>query len=368
MKINRWWIVGVVVFLLAAVAFLSGGAPQSPAVADSVLEPIVHRVEVAAVETAVGTRTVTLSGVTRATHRARLSFALGGRLTARAVNVGDRVRAGQVVARIDSQPLSNAVATASAGLAEIEANLAQALREQVRVRRLAAARAATAEEVERTGALVERLTSSRQAAAALLAEARRREGEAVLRAAASGVVSEVFLQPGEYARPGASVIAMAYDGPVELEVEVPESLLAALVVGREVTVNLPLVARSVGAVVVSIATASGRRGGLFPVRVRLDEEGGGPLLPGMTARLEISMTLDDGSAVPVAAVINPGGARPTLFKLVGDRVEQVELELGALVGDRVRVRTAVGALGAEDRVVVAGQTRLVDGAAVEVVQ
>lgn len=55
-----------------------------------------------------------------------LSFQVGGRMIARSVNVGDRVRAGQVVARLESETARNTLRSARADLTAARAQLVEA--------------------------------------------------------------------------------------------------------------------------------------------------------------------------------------------------------------------------------------------------
>ena len=70
-------------------------------------------------------------------------------------------------------------------------------------------------------------------------------------------------------------------------------------------------------------------------------------------------------ALPLAAVLNPGGRQPSVFRLDGDRVTRVEVEVETLLGERVAVRADL-VPGAE--VVVTGHTSLLEGDRVEVIR
>jgi multidrug efflux pump subunit AcrA (membrane-fusion protein) len=87
------------------------------------------------------------------------------------------------------------------------------------------------------------------------------------------------------------------------------------------------------------------------------------VVPGITAEVELSLAAEARPAVPLAAVIDPGGSHAAVFRVSGGRVERVPVEVRELVGSRVTVEAR---LAPGDLVVVAGHASLVDGEAVEV--
>lgn len=349
----------------AAVAAAVYLAAESEPLASEVRRGL-KRVRVARVEAASESRELRFSGVTRAARRARLSFSIGGRLTSRPVEVGDRVTEGQVLARLDDREPRNASATARGALAEVQARRAQAERDVDRTRRLVDAKAATGEELERARAALDAVRAAEEAAQARLDEAKRLLGETRLAAPYGGTVTEVYFEPGEYASPGRPVVDLSGDGDLELEVEVPETVAPKIGRGDEVDVAIPLLGRTVKARIESVGRTAAGPGRLFPVVARLPEAAG--VVVGATAELALALEADDALAVPVEAVVNPGGHRPALFRVTesdaGTRVEKVYLEIGSLLGELVTVRAET--LGVGDRVVVGGQRGLLDGEAVDV--
>lgn len=355
----------ILILSAAAVAAAIYLAADSEPLASDV-RPGLKRVRAASVEAASEHRELRFSGVTRAALRARLSFSVGGRLTARPAEVGDRVKKGEVLARLDDREPGNAVAAARGALAEVRARRSQAERDVERARRLVEARAATAEELERTLSALDAVRAAEEAARARLDESERQLGETRLAAPWDGTVTEVELEPGEYAGPGRPVVVLSGDGDLELEVEVPESVVPEIEKGDEVDVLVPLLGETVRARIDSVGRTAAGPGRLFPVVARFPEASG--VVVGATAELALALHSDHALAVPVEAVVNPGGGRPALFRLTAadglTRVEKVYVDIGSLLGDRVTVRAP--SLGAGDRVVVGGQIGLLDGEAVEV--
>lgn len=350
-------IVGAAFLGAALLLSMAGAAPEPPPHSDTV-----QRVRTVVTEAATEGRRLRFSGVTRAARRAELSFSVPGRLERRPVEVGGRVAAGQVLARLDTVELANAVDAAAASLAEIEARRSQAERERQRVGRLFALEAATAEELEQAQAAGDALEAGRTSAEVRLREARRRLAEGTLRAPYTGTVTDVLAEPGEYLAAGHPVVALSGDGEVEVEVGVPEPLLPHLSPGHPIAVSLPLLrgAEASGRVR-SVGRAAVGAGRLFPLVVAL---GDGPgLVPGLTAELWVEEPAAGGFAVPVDAVLNPGGSDPAIFLVRGGVAVRVPVTLERLESDRAVVR---GDLAPGERVVVAGLSGLVDGDRVEV--
>lgn len=365
MPLQKWTLLLILTLSLAAGLFAVSHTRSQDAESETRLEPAPRRVRVATVEAVDRPRQLGFSGVTRAVDRARLAFSIGGRLLERPVEIGDRVRAGQTLARLDDRETRNALTSARAVLAESRSQLAQLQRDLERVEQLVEAKAATREELEQATAATEGVEAAVEAAQARLREAERLAAETRLTAPFDATVSQVFQQPGEFLQPGQPVVVLSGDGEVEVEVEVPESLILQIQPGDRATVVMPAVGEPLEATIRSVGRSATGVGGLFPVIARLDADP--RLVAGMTA--EVLLRLRDAAtlAVPVEAVVNPGGRRPSVFRVVdgdgGPRVERLEVEVLHLLEASVTVR---GLLEAGDRVVAAGQHALLDGDRVEI--
>lgn len=356
--------------ILAAAAAMPGEAPPSATRS--------KKVRVAEVEAASDPSELRFTGITRSAQRAKLSFSLGARLASRGVEVGDVVKKGQVLARLDDNEVRNGLATAKAALADAEARRGQVQRDVERVEKLAAAKAATAEELEKTLAGLESLRAGADAATARLREVERLVGETALRAPYDGTVTEVLAEPGEFVGPGKAILTLSGEGDTEVQVEVPEGLLPQLQAGAAVAARVPMLGETaVAGTIRSLGRSAAGPGQLFPVVVALDKAAGVPA--GATAELFFRIGSSAALSVPVGAVIDPGGRRPAVFKVDGKIdgkvdgkvdgktenavVRRVSVEVGRLLGDRV---TVTGGLAAGDRVVVGGQRGLLDGDPVEI--
>ena len=119
LAMNRGW--PAMLLLTAVVLTMSACGPKKEA---AVPEPRPVRTVTAKPQDA--GETVVLTGHIQAEDEASMAFRIGGRMTERFVNVGDQVKPGQELARLDPQNEVNALRSAQAGLTAAQAQLTQA--------------------------------------------------------------------------------------------------------------------------------------------------------------------------------------------------------------------------------------------------
>ncbi len=310
-----------------------------------------------------GVREFRASGITRAINRAELSFTLGGRLMARPVDIGDEVHAGDVLAQIDQAPLKTAVQAAAAQAREATAHLSEAYRARHRSRVLARDDAVSQAQVDQVTAQLRALRAGGAAARSQREEAVRMLDEATLRAPFDGIVSQVLLEPGEFAVPGRPVVVLSGVAGDEVEVEVPESQIARINAGSAVEVNMPLAGlKNIHGTVRLVGHSAGQVGRQFPVVVRIDPTA--PVVPGMAAEVVFHTHVAPGMSLPAIAILNPNGDSPSVFVVKAGRAKRVPVHVRELVDNRAIVTAGVQE---GEPVVVGGQAALVDGEAVSIV-
>ena len=168
---------------------------------------------------------VSLTGQVRAKDEAALAFRLDGRMIERPVHVGDRLAAGQVVARLDPQIQQNALRSAEANLASMQAVLTQARLTFARQQELLKdgwTTRANFDEVQQ-----KLLTAQAQvdSAEAQVRTAREQQSYTVLSADAAGAVTAVGAEPGEVVHAGQMVLQLAREGGRDAVFDVPEQLI-----------------------------------------------------------------------------------------------------------------------------------------------
>lgn len=355
----RGWGFRVILWLLP-VLVLTGcnrsGAESAPA------EPVVA-VRVAEVSGGPARATpLRFSGIVRASQRATLTFQVSGTLKERAVELGQSVAAGQVLARVYNPALEPARDSARARLDELMAQYRQVLREWERASRLHQKGVVSEQGLEQIGARRDALKASVATAEAALAEASRLLEESILRAPFAGRVEALLVQEDEFVAAGQPVLRLSSGDAQEVEIRVPAWLLGQIRVGQEVPVwsvqnrDLP----PLTAVVVEIAQPGAIRGELHPLLVRLPVAA---LSSGQPVEVGITPGNRDELTVPLVSVVRDA-AGTSVFRVRQQRAERVPVAVERMVGERVAVRSEI--LQAGDQVVYAGMTRLLDGDRVEV--
>jgi len=165
-------------------------------------------------------------GVVRARHETDLGFRVAGKIVARTVNAGDRVRAGDVVAKLDPQDLRLQVESAEAELAAATSNLAQAAAELDRYTRLKASGSASYSDFDRKKAANDEAQGRLSRARRSLDLARNQLDYADLKADGDGTITATLAEPDQVVALGQPVARLARHGEVEAVVALPETWLA----------------------------------------------------------------------------------------------------------------------------------------------
>lgn len=162
------------------------------------------------------------AGEVRARTESRLSFRVGGKMLRRAVDLGDSVKAGQVLAQLDPQDLRLGQDASRAAVAVAQAGFDQNAADFKRYKDLHDQGFIGAAELERRESAVKTARAQLEQAKAQAGVQGNQAGYSTLVADASGVVTGVDLEPGMVAASGTPVLRLAHDGPRDVVFAVPE--------------------------------------------------------------------------------------------------------------------------------------------------
>lgn len=339
--------------LVAALALPTGQALAASESADADT-PVVL---VAPVATGVVER-APLIGEVAAETTASVGFQAAGRISERPVRRGERVEAGEPLARLDSRDLAARVDSVEAELAQAESEARLAGQELARTRELrerqVASEQALDQAISREQAARARVASTR----ARLVEARNALDYATLAAPFAGMVIELVADVGDVVATGQPVVRLAADDGRLVEVDVPERRLAGL--PDTAMAHLEGDGVELEAALDSVSGAANPVSRTFAARYRLPAADGRPWSLGQTATLAFRSETSQ-RRVPIGAVFAREDG-PRVFRVVDGRVEAVAVAVRRIEAGHAVIESDLpaGAL-----VVIAGVNRLHDGQAVE---
>jgi RND family efflux transporter MFP subunit len=209
------------------------GACSKPAPAP---EPI-RSVKVMTVGEGSAQATVEYAGEVRARVESRLGFRVAGKLIERTVEAGQKVRVGQVLARIDPQDLKLAADAARAQVAATQTNRDLASADFKRYQELRAQNFISSAELERRESSLKAAQAQLEQAQAQLALQGNQALYSVLRADVAGVITAALTEPGQMLSAGTVVLQLAQDGPRDVVFSVPEDKLTSLKLGTVLQVK-----------------------------------------------------------------------------------------------------------------------------------
>lgn len=245
----------------------------------------------------------------RARTETRLGFRVGGKMISRAAEVGQQVRAGQVLAQLDAADLRLGQEAAQAAVRAAQSSYDLAAAELARYRELRAQGFISGLELDRreTALLAQRaqLDQARAQAGVQVNQA----AYAALVAPAPGIVTAVEAEPGTVLAAGTPVLRLAHDGPRDAVFAVPEDTVAGMraLLGRPGALRLRPwgSTETLPATVREIAAAADPVTRTFQVKADI---GRAPLQIGQTATVVLELPRQGGvTKLPLTAVMQQQG-------------------------------------------------------------
>ena len=279
----------------------------------------------------------------------------GLRLSEVRVNVGDTVRAGQVLASFAAESVLADVAQTKANLAEAEANALDAAGNAERARSLQATGALSTQQINQYETSAQTAKARVDAARATLAVQQLRLKHTQVLAPDGGVISARSATVGAVVPSGTELFRLIRQGRLEWRAEVTSSELGRLPVGTAVALNAANGAQVTGKVRTLAPTVDLQTRAAL---VYVDLPANAAVKAGMFAKGEFNLGMSGALTVPQQAVVVRDGFSH-VFRLNADsRVSQVKVQAGRRLGDRVEV---LDGLTPDTMLVVSGAGFLNDG-------
>jgi len=245
------------------------------------------------------------SAEVRARVESRLGFQVGGKLVERPAELGQRVAAGQLLARIDAQDYQLAAQAAQAQVSAAQSQRDLAMADFKRYEALKAQNFISGAELERRDTTLKAAEAALSQAKAQAQAQSNQAGYARLTASHAGVVTGVDAEVGQVVSAGQPVLRLAHDGPRDAVFSVSEPMALALKVGQTMQATL-------------VSTGQSLQGKVRELAASADP---------VTRTYAVKLALDASERLPLGATVNVlakhlQGSQPAAIKLPTSALRQ----------------------------------------------
>lgn len=217
------------------------------------------------------------AGEVKARVESRLGFRVAGKMTRRQAELGQHVKAGQVLAQLDPQDYRLAADAARAQTSAAQTNRDLAAADYKRYEALKDQNFISGAELERRDTTLKAAQAQLQQAQAQLSSQGNQAAYTTLVADVSGVVTAIEAEAGQVVSAGTTVVRIAQDGARDVVFSVPEDKVAAIKPGSPVTVRVWAEGRTITGKVREVSASADPVTRTYPIKVSLDGTDAPPL-------------------------------------------------------------------------------------------
>ena len=307
----------------------------------------------------------TFSGLAKSGQESNLSFRVGGVIQSLPIEVGDQLKAGQLIAEIDPSQYQLEAQQAVANLSQAEATMRNAQANFERVKGLYENNNASRNDLDSARATAESSEAQVSAARKALELARLNVSYTRLKASEACGIADVLTELNENVSAGQTIVAVTCGDQLDVELAVPESMIALIKRDMNASVNFSAIPdKTFPAKVTEVGVAS-TTGATYPVTVALMENVEG-LRSGLAAQVSFEFDMNGGETnyiLPAVAVGEDVAGRyifmvdSTQEKGVG-QVRRQAVTTGNLTPKGLEI---IEGVKEGDRVVIAGVNVVRDG-------
>lgn len=320
--------------------------------------------------------TVEVSSVTRQTIKPILTFSanlepvwsadisakLDGRINDLFVDEGDKVTRGMVIATLDTNELAAQVMQAEGNLLSNRASLEQAELDLKRTDALYRQGAVSIQSLDTARTKRDLAIGQVRSAEGNLALLQARLDNAMIISPRDGIVAKRYLQSGYYAKAGAQIVAIADVTSLLAKANIGEGQINEFAVGDKVVVRVAaLPGKEFYGTISRVSPTALLPARTFIAEITINNEAG-ILKNGMFATVDVPSKPHVGVlAVPEGAIVMREDQKTVFVVLADNKVQQRVVNLGYVGGGWAEI---LGGVGEGDKIVVAGQNKLKDGAGI----
>jgi RND family efflux transporter MFP subunit len=268
-----------------------------------------------------------ISGSLDAELDATVRAQIAGSIVSTGAEVGQSVRKGQTLGRIDALGLQDAYLSAKSAVSSAEANAAVAQRNLQRSQTLLQAGAIAQRDLETAQTQATSAEAALEDAKARLATAQKNFDNTRISAPFDGIVSQKSVSAGDVVQPGAALFTIVDPSTMRLVAAVPSDQLSMLRVGTDVTFTVTGYAgQEFHGKVTRVSPSVDPTTRQVQIIVSIPNKGG-TLISGLYADGRVSSRTQKGIVVPIAAV-DTRMQRPAVATVKNGKVTRVDVSLG----------------------------------------
>lgn len=350
---SKYWLVMVVAVGAAGACKKGGGKP--PTSTEASAPPVTLAPEdFTVVKRGTISTGPRISGTLTAAQRAVVRAEATGTVTTTAFELGDPVKKGDLLAKIEAKAMGDVASSARAGVTAAQARLDVAKREVARMEALVKGGAVAQRELDRARSEMTAAEAGVTQARAQVASSSSALGDTTVRAPIAGVIAKRSVSKGDVVMPGAELYEVIDPSSMRLEGAIAADDLAAIEPGK--TVNFQVrgyPGQQFAGTIARIAPAADPTTRQIQVLVDIPNPGG-TRLAGLYAEGRVAVASRDAIVLPLAA-IDTSGDQPTVLRAKNGVIERVVVALG-LRDERDEVAEVTSGV-AEGDIVVLAQAR-----------
>jgi RND family efflux transporter MFP subunit len=308
--------------------------------------------------------------VVAAVDSSGLSFQVGGQVASVAVDIGDRVEKGQVLAVLDPEPYELDVDAVKAELVKARDAVNESKSQYDREQRIYDQGAGVKSRLEVAEYNYKATKSAVDFQVARLAQAQRNLRKTTLMAPYDGTIAWRSVQPNEEVQVGQKIFEIDATGQMEVQLAVPEGTIDQIHIDDAARVTFPTLPGESAVGRISYIGSAAVKANAFPVKVELvvvDAK----VKPGMTAEATLTIAEDNqapGYTLPVQAILPAAKANRGYAFVFDPNTSTIKKTPIRFQGVKEKKAIATEGLKPGDIIAVAGVSFLADGMTVKLIE
>ena len=352
----------IIAFFTVSLLVTSCGSEEKKVAVDNL--PAI-KITVSKVAVNSNTPFLSVSGKIQASNSADLSTRMMGYVKKVHVNVGDKVRKGQLLVSINNADLQAKKGQVNAGITKAKTALNNAEKNYKRFKNLFDSKSVTQKEMDDMTANYEMAKAGLESANQMKNEINAQFAYSNITAPFSGVITSKNIESGDMANPGMPLISIETPKEFEVIAMVPETEISQIKKGTTVNVLVKSMDKTLTGKVAEVSTSAKNTGGQYLVKINLDKTEVS-ILSGMFATVQFPVERNVKSElvlIPKEVIVKNGQLSGAYTVSESNTAMLRWLRLGRTYGNKVEV---LSGLNADESYIVSAEGKLFNGAKVSV--